>query len=138
MGIFDSFKKSKFIKQAIGKYEADGTIPVNDILVFIRTTEPLASVAKQFSLTRNDLENIAWGMMANGAASNAKGHFTTISGLLFPDTLAYLLRGERGQLDVSKTETYHQVMTHFETGSLVFMPETVARGLDARKNPARG
>ena len=65
-------------------------------------------------------------MIASGSASEAKGHFTPISGLLFPDTLAYLLRGQRGQ--ISKTETYYQVMRHFETGSLIFMPEIEARG----------
>ena len=98
MGIFDSVKKSKFIKHAMRRYKQEGSIPVDEIFEFIQKTEPLSSVATDFDLTKDDLKNITLGMIASGSASEAKGHFTPISGLLFPDTLAYLLRGQRGQI----------------------------------------
>ena len=46
-------------------------------------------------------------------------------GVLFADTLAYLLRAVRGQ--IPKVGAYHKVDEYFRTGSLVFEPEVKIR-----------
>ena len=100
-------------------------IPIDEIFVFIKTTEPLASVAKKFNLSKEDLNKITQGMLASGAAGSHKGHFTPISGILFPDTLAYLIRGQRGQ--ISEIDSYYEVNEYFRRGATVFGPEVRLR-----------
>ena len=64
-------------------------------------------------------------MLESGASDSYKGHFSPISGVLFADTLAYLLRGQRGQ--VSKIDSYYEVNEYFRTGAMLFKPEVTFR-----------
>ena len=124
MGIFASIKKSKFIIHVVNKC-ADGDMPVDEILGFITKHKDLSKVAREFNTTRDDIENIINGMLASGAADSYRGHFSPISGVLFADTLAYLLRGQRGQ--VSKIDSYYEVNEYFRTGAMLFKPEVTFR-----------
>ena len=125
MGIFASIKKSKFIVYVINK-GADGDLAVDEIFDFITKHKDLSKIAKEFSATENDIENIMKGMLNSGATSSYKGHFSPVSGVLFADTLAYLLRSERGQ--ISKNIAYMAVDCHFARGNMIFEPEVALRG----------
>ena len=118
--MFDTFKKSKFIKRAIRRYMEEGEAPVDEIYEFIKGNKQLAPVAESFELTKEDVNHIIVGMMACGAGGRHKGHFSPISGLLFADTLAHLLRAQRGHF--SEVDAYYEVNEHFRTGALVFRP----------------
>ena len=119
-----TFEKSRFILYAIEQCR-DGEAPIDEIFEFIKESKQLAPVAESFELTREDLDDIIDGMVACDAAGSHNGHFSPISGVLFADTLAYLLRAVRGQ--IPKVGAYHKVDEYFRTGSLVFEPEVKIR-----------
>ena len=64
MGIFDSIrvfssiKKSKFIVYASNKHLKEGNMPIGEIFDFITKHKDLSKIAKEFTATRGDIENI--------------------------------------------------------------------------------
>ena len=131
MGIFDSIrvfssiKKSKFIVYASNKHLQEGNMPVGEIFDFITKHKDLSKVAQEFNATKADIENIINGMLGSLHSGVHKGHFTPVSGVLFADTLSYLLRSQRGQ--VSENAAYMEVNHHFLSGKMLFEPEVEAR-----------
>ena len=123
--IASSIDKSKFILFAINIYKREGTIPVDEIFSYINQHKDLVKVASEFNATREDISSIMGGMLTSGTAGFHKGHFSPISGVLFADTLAFLLRGQRGQ--IPEINTYIEVEEYFRTGSLFFKPEIASR-----------
>ena len=125
MRFFSSIKKSKFIIDASNKHLKEGNMPIGEIFDFITKHKDLSKIAKEFNATRDDIENIINGMLGSLHSGVHKGHFTPVSGVLFADTLAYLLRSERGQ--VSKDTAYMEVNYHFLRGKMIFEPEITFR-----------
>lgn len=126
MGLFSNLRrsagKSNFIKSASHKFRSGKQKEaVDEIYEYMENDEQFSKVLRHFTATRDDIEHIIFGIMASGAGTTARGHFVPVSAVLFPDTLAYLLRAERGQ--VSPAEAHFQVMDYFESGALVFQPE---------------
>ena len=122
---FSSIKKSKFIVYAANKHLQEGIIVTDEILDFINNHKDLSIVSKAFNATGDDIENIIKGMMASGAGGCHRGHFSPISGVLFTDTLAYLLRGQRGQ--IPEPDSYYEVNEYFRSGAMLFEPEITFR-----------
>ena len=122
---FSSIKKSKFIAYASNKHLKEGNMPAGEIFDFITKHKDLSRVAREFNATRDDIEHIINGMLGSLHSGVHKGHFTPVSGVLFADTLAYLLRSERGH--VSKDTAYMEVNYHFLSGKMIFEPEVQAR-----------
>jgi hypothetical protein len=116
-----SVAKSRLIAECGARVEAGDLSAVDDIVAHILSNPAFAQVIAYFSLTRQDVEAIIIGVMVSGYGARYGQHFVPVSAVLFPDTLAYLLRAERGQ--VSKGEAYFQVSDHFRRGGLVFEPE---------------
>jgi hypothetical protein len=126
MSILSSLKrsaqKSRLMKSAAARAQAldlDGAI--DDIYSYLQADEQFRTVLTHFGADRKDIEAIVSGLMMSGHGGTHRGHFVPVSAVLFQDTLAYLLRAERGQ--VGKAEAYFQVEQYFRTGSLVFEPE---------------
>ena len=117
-----SFRKSVLIKQAAVDAQAfRHDKAIDDIHSFMISDQVFAKVLERFNATKSDIEAIMFGIMAAGAGGTYRGHFVPVSALLFPDTLTYLLRAERGE--VGKAEAYSQVLEYFRTGAIVFESE---------------
>ena len=127
MRFLSSIKKSRFIAHASNKYLKEGTLPAHEIFKFITAHKDLSRVAKEFNATVDDIENLFTGMLASPHIGHVidRGHFVPVSGLLFADTLSYLLRSQRGQ--VSENVAYMEVGYHFSSGQLLFEPEIQLR-----------
>ena len=94
---------------------------INDIYEFMKSDELFSAVLDEFGATSEDLSEIISGMMMAGAGATYRGHYVPVSALLFPDTLAYLLRSQRS--DVDKAEAYFEVLDYFQTGAIRFQPK---------------
>ena len=136
---FSSIKKSKFIIYAANKYLLENTLVVHEIFDFITKHKDLSKVAIEFNATPEDIENIINGMIEHPQSGVYRNHFTPVSGVLFADTLAYLLRSARDQ--VSEDTAYMEVNNYFLAGDMIFEPEVEARNIARpliEANPARG
>jgi len=146
MGFFSSFRqsmqKSAFITDVTRRYAALSFDPTGDITAqfvkaaasagqkdaiiqeiygYIVADPVLSPVLSAFDGTEHDIKAIIAGMEAAGAGGDYRGHYAPISGVLFADTLAYLLRAQRGQ--VPEADAYFDVMMYWKTGARVFEPE---------------
>lgn len=125
MGLFDKFRnsasKSHLIQTASQHVQAGQlNVAVQDIFSFYQSDEAFKNILAYFKATPKDIEEIIIGLMFSGAGVCGK-HFVPVSAVLFHDTLAYLLRVERGQ--VQKTQAYFEVQEYFRSGAIVFEPE---------------
>ncbi len=126
MSFFSKFKqstaKSRLMKSA-AKQVQSGLISeaVKEIFDFYQTDEAFLKILSTFNATQADIKEIILGLEFSGAGGTYKGHYVPVSAVLFHDTLAYLLRTERGQ--VEKKKAYYEVMNYFQTGGIVFEPE---------------
>lgn len=117
-----SVGKSRLIKDATANFKQGYTgEAIDQIYDYLSKDETFFQVLEYFQASRKDLETIIWEFMASGAGGTYKGHFVPVSAVLFPDTLAYLLRAERGQ--VNKTEAFFQIQEYFRSGGIHFEPE---------------
>jgi hypothetical protein len=126
MGFFSNLRrsaaKSRLMKSATAQVRSGGLDQaVSEIWSFMESDAVFANVIKHFSASKNDVADIITNLMFAGAGGTYRGHFVPVSAVLFPDTFAYCLRAQRGQ--VSKAEAAYQVMTYFESGAMVFAPE---------------
>lgn len=126
MGIFSNLRrstqKSRLMKSAAARLQTqDLSGAIDDIYSFLQADDLFRTVLAHFNANRKDVEAIVLGLMMSGAGGTYRGHFVPVSAVLFPDTLAYLLRSERGQ--VGKAEAYFQVEEYFRTGAMIFEPE---------------
>jgi hypothetical protein len=123
MGILNNIRQIRLLKSATKKVQSGGEISgaVDDIYKYYNTDETFARILDQFKATPQDIASIILGCMAAGAGGTYRGHYVPVSAVLYPDTLAYMLRALRGQ--VPKGEAYHSVMDYFESGAIVFQPE---------------
>ncbi len=130
MGLFDAFKhsaaKSRVIADCGQRLEAGDFSAIDTIYAHLRSNPIFAPVLAHFSATKDDIEAIVAGIMMSGNGARYGNHFVPVSAVLFPDTLAYLLRAERGQ--VSKAEAYFQVNDYFRRGATIFEPEKAFHG----------
>lgn len=126
MGLFDKFKKSAakstLMKSAAHQVQSGAMEPaVSEIFAFYQTDDAFKSIISNFNATPKDIESIIQGLMFSGAGGAYRGHFVPVSAVLFHDTLAYLLRSERGE--VPKAQTYIEIQEYFQSGGIVFEPE---------------
>lgn len=117
-----SIGKSRLMKRAARDFKSGrADVAIREILEYLSADPQFAHVVAHFSATREDIETIAWEFMAGGMGDTPNGHFVPVSALLFPDTLAYLLRAERGQ--VEKALARQQVYEYFLHDAIQFEPE---------------
>ena len=126
MGFFSNLKrstqKSQLMKSAAARVQAqDIAGALDEVYAYLKADDVFGAVLEHFDATRTDIEAIVIGLMMSGNGGTYKGHFVPVSAVLFPDTLAYLLRSERGQIE--KADAYFQVSEFFRAGKLVFEPE---------------
>ncbi|MCA0894029.1 hypothetical protein [Microbulbifer agarilyticus] len=126
MGFFSNWKKSseksRLMKSAAAKVQSGGMKDaVEEICAFYKKDEAFSNIIDHFKATPADVESIIKGIMFSGFGGSVKGHYVPVSAVLFHDTLAYMLRVERGQ--VSKSQAYFEVQDYFNSGSIVFQPE---------------
>lgn len=126
VGLFSKWKKSaaksRLIQSAAKQVQSGQTAAaVGDIFDFLQTDEAFRRIIAHFKATATDIERIIIGLMFSGAGGTYRGHFVPVSAVLFHDTLAYMLRVERGQ--VSRAQAYFDVLDYFQSGGVVFQPE---------------
>lgn len=131
-----SVRKSRLIKKATARIRSiDLHGAVDEIYRYLCSDDIFKEVIRHFNATRDDIEAIMLGLMLSGAGATHRGHFVPVSAVLFPSTLAYLLRSERGQ--ISKGEAYFQVHDYFRQGAIFFAPEVALRAREARDRSTR-
>jgi hypothetical protein len=117
-----SAQKSRLMKSAAAQVQGgDFDTAIIEIFAYLNTDDVSREILSSFDGKKEDIQAIVLGIMASGAGGTFKGHFVPVSAVLFPDTLAYLLGSERGQ--VGKAEAYFQVMSYFQSGAIVFKPK---------------
>ena len=126
MGLFGKLKqsisKSRMMQSAAQQVQSGHLAPaLQSIFEYYQSDEAFKRILAHFKATPADIESIITGLMFFGAGGTFKGHFVPVSAVLFHDTLAYLLRAERGQ--VSKARAYIKVLDYFQSGSVIFQPE---------------
>jgi len=88
---------------------------------YILKDENLKHVLLFFQATTQDIANIFAAMRIYTCDEVHKGEAIPVAALLNLDTLSYLIRAERGQ--VNKDEAYSSAQKFLRTGALVFQPE---------------
>lgn len=126
MGLFSKWKqsstKSRLMQSAAKQIKSGQLAPaVQEIFAFYQSDDAFKNILSHFNATPADIEAIITGLMFSGAGGTYKGHFIPVSAVLFHDTLAYMLRAERGQ--VTKAQAYFEVLEYFQSGTIVFQPE---------------
>ncbi len=126
MGLFSKWKqssaKSGLMKSAAKQVQSGQiTLAIQEIFKFYQSDDTFKNILDHFNATPDDIEAIIKGLMFSGAGGKYKGHFIPVSAVLFQDTLAYLLRSERGQ--VTKSQAYFEILEYFQSGAIVFEPE---------------
>lgn len=96
-------------------------LAVDEIFDFLQSDEAFRRIIAHFKATPTDIKEIITGLMFSGAGGTYRGHFVPVSAVLLHDTLAYLLRTQRGQ--VSRAQAYFEVLDYFQSGGIVFQPE---------------
>ena len=117
-----SLSKAKLMKSAAKQVEAGRAgDAANEIFAFYQTDPSFQLIISTFKATPADIESIMLRLMFSGAGGKYRGLYVPVSAVLVYDTLAYLLRSERGQ--VQKAQAYSEVMDYFQKGKMVFEPE---------------
>jgi hypothetical protein len=117
-----SLAKSRLIRSATAHVRAGQLeVAVEEIWGFISVDPVFARVLQHFAAGRHEISKAIQGMMMGGAGQTFRGHFVPVSALLFPDTLAYVLRAERGQ--VPRIAAYFELVEYFRKREMVFRPE---------------
>ncbi len=126
MGFFktlkDSFSKNKIIKSAT-EAATNGNINSSAEIIYdhISSNDQFYLVIKDFHIQLNDIKNLLVDMTFAGLGINLHGHYVPVSALLFPDTLAYLMRIRSGQVD--KAKAFNEILSYFKNNEIVFIPE---------------
>ena len=135
-----SFKKSNRIKkltkeylkyslsastsafEALSSNRMEKKSKVLDEIIDMAYNEPNNQpVIKKFNLKKSDLENIVEYFELNGGAQYIKGHYISISAILYPQTLEFIVYKKRGK-QVEKQRMILRVIDYFtnnETGNIV-------------------
>ncbi|MCL7423277.1 MAG: hypothetical protein M8364_20515 [Methylobacter sp.] len=118
MGLFSKFKqsatKSRLMQSAAQQVQSGQMAPaLKSIFDYYQADEALKHILAHFEATPADIEAIITGLMFSGAGGTFKGHFVPVSTVLLHDTLAYLLRAERGQ--IPKAQAYFEVRDYFQS-----------------------
>lgn len=71
------------------------------------------AILDEFNVSRKELEELYYKLLAAGAGQWACGHWVVASALAYPETLRYLL-SRRGQREM---ETAYRLIMYFERGS---------------------
>ena len=126
MGLFNKWKKSaaksRLMKSASNQVQAGSMdSAVHEIFSVYESDEAFTNIIARFDVSPADMKAIITGLMFSGAGGTYRGHFVPVSAVLFHDTLAYLLRSERGQ--VPKAQAYFAIQEYFQSGEIVFQPE---------------
>lgn len=138
--IFRSFRKSSKIKRLTKEYlkysltaqttafEALSTSRVEakskvfDKVLELAFTEPNNQPAiKKFNLDKRKLEDIVEDLELNGGAQYEGGHYISISSILYPQTLEFIVYKER-KTQLDKNRMILRIMDYFkngETGNIV-------------------
>ena len=138
--IFRSFKKSSKIKRLTKEYlkysltaqttafEALSTSRVEakskvfDKVLELAFTEPNNQpVIKKFNLDKRKLEDIVEDLELHGGAQYEGGHYISISSILYPQTLEFIVYKER-KTQLDKNRMILRIMDYFkngETGNIV-------------------
>jgi hypothetical protein len=112
-------------------HSGDMASAMEEIFKYYGTDPLFDQVLREFNATRDDIEAIILGCRAAGTGTY-RGHFVPVSAVLYPMTLSYLLRSQRGE--VPKAEAYYHVDKYFESGALVFEAERAVRQRKAAPN----
>jgi len=126
MGFFSKWKnsaaKSKLMQSAARQVQSGKLAEaVQEIFAFLQSDKAFVSIIDHFNATPGDIKSIITGLMFSGDGSTVRGHYIPVSAVLFHDTLAYMLRSERGQ--VAKPKAYSEIQEYFQSGAIVFKPE---------------
>jgi hypothetical protein len=128
MGILNirkGMRQVRLLRSATEKvHSGDMDSAMEDIFRYYETDPLFDQILREFDATKGDIEAIILSFMAAGAGTY-RGHFVPVSAVLYPMTLSYLLRSQRGE--VPKAEAYYYVDTYFESGAMVFEPERAIR-----------
>jgi hypothetical protein len=126
VGLFSKLKqstsKSRLMQSAAQQVQSGQLASaIQSIFAYYQSDEAFKNILTHFKATPADIDSIVTGLMFSGAGGTFKGHFVPVSAVLFHDTLAYLLRAERGQ--VPKVQAYVEVLDYFQSGATIFQPE---------------
>lgn len=133
MGLFGTFKRTVArtrVAQEATQLLAAGNTPgaYKVVKAFLDSDERLNDVVTHFDAHPEEIRHIYWSMLEYSKGDIYRGHAVAVSTLLETDTLAYMLRATRGQVDPASA--YQFVQQYFHTGASYFAPEREYRRLN--------
>lgn len=126
MGLLGNFRRTlerTRVARDSTKLLTDGhpSVAFKTVKAFVNSDQRLQEVIGYFDAREDEVRHIFWSMLEFTNSEIARGHAICISTLLETDTLAYMLRARRGQVDADSAHAL--VQQYFHTSAPYFAPE---------------